>query len=57
MLNNTEFHIFENISEKEFIEIRKCIISLILATDMNNHFSELGKLKSIVSLAGKKFQI
>jgi high affinity cAMP-specific and IBMX-insensitive 3',5'-cyclic phosphodiesterase 8 len=38
-------HIFEYFSKKDYKAMRKLIISHILATDMAQHFSEIGQLK------------
>lgn len=44
--------VFENLSKKEYMEVRSCIIKSILSTDMANHFEFHAKFQA--KLANKK---
>lgn len=48
MLDN-QCNIFENFSKEDFKKARLLMIESVLATDMQKHFSELGKFKSRVT--------
>jgi hypothetical protein len=44
-------NIFKTLEREKFDKIRKMVIMLVLATDMTQHFSKLGKLKTRVQQA------
>ena len=47
-----EFNIFKLFSKEQFKSVRERMVSMVLATDMAKHFSDLGKLKSRVHAPG-----
>lgn len=46
-----EANIFKTLDREKYEKIRKMVIMLVLATDMTQHFSKLGKLKTRVQQA------
>ncbi len=50
-MDNPEVNIFSTLSPEDYEDIRKCIIRLILATDMSKHFSILTQFKNRVEAA------
>ena len=55
MLQKENFNVIEKFSKEKFKFVRERLITMILATDMSNHFSDLAKLKGRMSLAGNFF--
>ena len=49
LIERPEFNIFKELEVKEFKEIRKNMIEIVLATDSANHFTEVAKLKQRIS--------
>jgi hypothetical protein len=49
LLNKDENNIFSSLSPKDYTQIRKIIIELVLATDLGAHFDFLAQFKSSVS--------
>jgi len=49
LLNREENNIFANFSQKDYAQVRKWIIELVLATDLGAHFDFLAQFKSAVS--------
>lgn len=47
-----ETAIFKNFIREDYCKIRERIISMILATDMSSHFSDLAKLKGRLATSG-----
>lgn len=56
MLQNDSYNIFANFSKDDYKLIRERIISMVLATDMSNHFADIAKLKARLA-AGKNLII
>ena len=53
-LNSPESDIFKEMANDDYTSMRERIISMILSTDMNNHFQDLGKLKGRLASKGLK---
>ena len=51
-LSNPEYDIFQSLPTDSYKKIRERIIGMVLATDMNSHFSDLAKLKGRLSNNG-----
>lgn len=49
VLRNPDCNIFENLTEEQHKEIRRSMISLVLATDMSNHFEYVSKFQHHLS--------
>ena len=47
LLHSTDhqLNIFENLLPEEYKKMREMLITLVLNTDMSNHFGDLGKFK------------
>jgi len=45
LMSEDAYNIFKNFSREEFTKIRERIVSMVLATDMAQHFADIGKLK------------
>ena len=45
ILNQDSYNIFANFSREDYKMIRERIVSIVLATDMSIHFSDIAKLK------------
>ena len=45
-----EFNFLEEFSVEDYTKFRERVISMVLATDMSLHFSELGKIKSKLAI-------
>ena len=56
-LSTPEMDIFQNMTTDTYKKIRERMIGMVLATDMNSHFSDLAKLKGRLSNSGSKFFI
>lgn len=52
-LSSPELDIFQNMTTETYKKIRERMIGMVLATDMNSHFSDLAKLKGRLSNSGK----
>lgn len=46
LLKEESHNIFANFSKADYRTIRERIIAMVLATDMSNHFADIGKLKA-----------
>ena len=51
-LSSPEFDIFKNMTTDTYKRLRERMIGMVLATDMNSHFSDLAKLKGRLSNSG-----
>lgn len=49
LLKDTQYNIFENASKADYKSIREKMIALVLATDMSQHFAELGLMKTRIA--------
>lgn len=49
LLNRPENNIFAELSAKDYAQVRKMIVDLVLATDLSTHFDFLAQFKSSVS--------
>jgi CheY-like chemotaxis protein len=49
VLRNPDCNIFENLTEDQHKEVRRSMISLVLATDMSNHFEYVSKFQHHLS--------
>lgn len=54
ILNDPKTNIFENLSPSEYRQVRKVIISCILATDMTDHFNILARFNTLMESHAKK---
>ena len=54
LLQNPNFDILANFTREDYAKIRERIVSMVLATDMSIHFSEIGKLKTKLIAKGFK---
>ncbi|TPX33494.1 hypothetical protein SmJEL517_g03641 [Synchytrium microbalum] len=52
---NSDCNIFANLPLEKFKQVRSCILSMVLATDMAGHFEYIGKFKNKISGAGLDF--
>ena len=49
MKSSPHLNILANLSEKDYKEVRKMVIEMVLGTDMSVHFHEMGILKGRVN--------
>eukprot|EP00330_Aristerostoma_sp_ATCC50986_P009896 CAMPEP_0114602146 /NCGR_PEP_ID=MMETSP0125-20121206/24761_1 /TAXON_ID=485358 ORGANISM="Aristerostoma sp., Strain ATCC 50986" /NCGR_SAMPLE_ID=MMETSP0125 /ASSEMBLY_ACC=CAM_ASM_000245 /LENGTH=153 /DNA_ID=CAMNT_0001812075 /DNA_START=241 /DNA_END=702 /DNA_ORIENTATION=+ len=49
LMREDNYNIFKNFTREKFQETRERMISLVLATDMANHFSDVAKMKTTIS--------
>jgi len=54
MIANPEINILASFDNKQYVEIRRMIISIILATDMSKHFIFLKDFKALIEAKGSK---
>ena len=54
MNENSNVNIFKNLDKEDYIKSRSDMISMILATDMANHFSDSAKMKGRLATSGLK---
>lgn len=47
-VGDTNINIFENLPQSEYKPLRKSIVDMVLATDMNRHFENLAKFQNAV---------
>lgn len=52
LLQNETYNIFSKFNKEDYKNMRERIISVVLATDMTNHFTDVAKLKGRLA-AGK----
>lgn len=45
ILRNSECNILEGLNEDQYKELRRSVVQLILATDMQNHFEHTNKFQ------------
>lgn len=45
LLQNDNYNIFAKFNKEDYKNIRERIITVVLATDMSNHFTDIAKLK------------
>lgn len=52
-VTDEKYNIFEKLDRDEYNSIRKSMISMVLATDMTFHFTDLNKMKARLASSGK----
>jgi hypothetical protein len=53
VLSKKEMNIFQNLTEKEWREARRMIITVILGTDMSQHFEQINKMQLFNEIHGE----
>jgi len=51
-VSDEKFDVFEKLEKDEYRKIRERMISMVLATDMSFHFSDMAKLKARLASSG-----
>ena len=52
-VSDERLNVFEKLDKDEYRKIRERMISMVLATDMSFHFSDMAKLKAKLASTGK----
>jgi hypothetical protein len=56
LLNDKRLNIFQSLSKRDFLEVRKVIISVILSTDLSHHFDMVAKLDGLFERLEQKIR-
>ena len=54
-MSEEKYNIFEKLDKDDYKKIRERMISMVLATDMSFHFSDMAKLKARLASSGYYF--